>query len=84
MLQETYVSDISKIRRDDSSKCKKKYMFYEEIRTKQNLSYMLFYSKRILYNSKYILMVTTLEISAVFVTRVHCIRTYMPVQTEYV
>ena len=47
-------------------------MFYEEIRIKQGLSYISFCPLRILYNSKFILMETSLETNAVVVTRVHC------------
>ena len=48
-------------------------MIYEEIRTKQDLSYISIYSLSILYNSKFILMATSLGTNAVVVTRVHCI-----------
>ena len=47
-----------------------KHMFYEEICIKQCLSYISFCSFRILYNSKFILMATSLERNAVVVTRV--------------
>ena len=47
-------------------------MFYEEIRTKRDLSYIPFCLLRILYNSKFI-MVTYLGTNTVIVTRVHCI-----------
>ena len=47
-------------------------MFYKEIRTKQGLSYISIYSLSILYNSKFILMATSLGTNAVVVTRVHC------------
>ena len=46
-------------------------MFYEEIRTKQDLSYISICSLSILYNSKFILMATSLGTNAVIVTRVH-------------
>ena len=42
------------------------------LRIKQGLSYTSFYSLRILYNSKFILMATSLGTKAVDVTRVHC------------
>ena len=48
-------------------------MFYEEIRIKQGLSYILFCPLRILYSSKFIIMATFLATNAVAVTRVHCI-----------
>ena len=48
-------------------------MFNEEIRTKQDLSYISTCSLSILYNSKFILMATSLETNAVVVMRVHCI-----------
>ena len=47
-----------------------KHMFCEEIRIKEDLSIISFWPLRILYNSKFILMATSL---AVVVTRVHCI-----------
>ena len=47
-------------------------MFYEEIRIKQGLSYISFCPLRILYNSEFILMATTLGTNAVVVMRVHC------------
>ena len=47
-------------------------MLYEEIRTKQNLSYISICSLSILY-SKFILMATCLGTNAVVVTRVFCI-----------
>ena len=48
------------------------HMFYEEIRMKQGLSYISFCSLRISYNSKSILMATSLGTNTVIVTRVHC------------
>ena len=51
--------------RGDSNKYPK-HMFYKEIR------YIPFCPLRILYNSKFILMATSLETNAVVVTRVHC------------
>ena len=48
-------------------------MFYEEIRTKQDLSYISICSLSILYNSKFILMATSLGTNSAVVTRVHCI-----------
>ena len=48
-------------------------MFYEEIRTKQGLSYIPICSLSSLYNSKFILMAMSLGTNAVVVTRVHCI-----------
>ena len=50
-----------------------KHMFYEEIRIKQGLSYILFSPLRILYNSKFIMMATFLGTNAVIVTGVQCI-----------
>ena len=47
-------------------------MFYGEIRIKQGLSYISFCPLRILYNSKVILMATSLGTNAVVVTRAHC------------
>ena len=47
-------------------------MLYEEIRTKQDLSYISICSLSILYNSKFILMTTSLGPNAVVVMRVHC------------
>ena len=49
-----------------------KHMFYEDIRIKQGLFYIPFYPLRILYNSNFILMATSLGTNAVVVTRVHC------------
>ena len=48
-------------------------MFYEKIRIKQGLSYISFCPLRSLFNSKFILMATSLGINAVIVKRVHCI-----------
>ena len=50
-----------------------KHMFYEEIRTKQELSFKSICSINILYNRKFILIATSLGTNAVVVTRVHCI-----------
>ena len=47
-------------------------MFCEEIRTKQELSYISICSLSGLYNSKLILMATSLRTNAVVVTRVYC------------
>ena len=47
--------------------------FYEEIRMKQGLSYISFCPLRILYNSKFIIMATSLGTYAVVLTRVLCI-----------
>ena len=47
-------------------------MFFEEIRTKQDLSYMSSCSLTIPYNSKFILMATSLGTNTVVVTRVYC------------
>ena len=58
--------------RGDSNKYPK-HIFYEEIRIKQSLSYILFCPLRILYNSKVIIMATFFGTNAVAVTRVHCI-----------
>ena len=51
-------------------------MFYEEIRIKQGLSNISFCPLRILYNSKFIIIATSLGTNAVVVTRVHCISEY--------
>ena len=48
-------------------------MFYEEIKTKQDLSYLSVCLLSILYNSNFILMETSLGTNNVVVTRVHCI-----------
>ena len=48
-------------------------MFCEEIRIKQGLSYISFCPFRILYNSKFILMATSLETNDIVLTKVHCI-----------
>ena len=48
-------------------------MFYEEIRTNQDLSYISICSLSILYNSKFIVMAISLETNAVVVTSVHYI-----------
>ena len=47
-------------------------MFYEKIKTKRDLSHILICSLRILYNSKFVLIATSLGTNAVVVTRVHC------------
>ena len=52
-------------------------MIYEEIRTKQGISYISFCPLRILYNSKFIIMATFMGTNAVVVTRVHCTLKYM-------
>ena len=49
-----------------------KHMFYEEIRIKQGPSYISFCPLRVLYNSKFILMATSLGTNAVVLPRVHC------------
>ena len=51
------------------------HMFYEEIRTKQGLSYISICSLCILFNSELFLMATSLRKNAIVVTRVHCINT---------
>ena len=48
-----------------------KHMFSEEIRTKQYPSYISFCPLRILYNSKFIIMATSLGTNAGVVRRVH-------------
>ena len=48
-------------------------MFYVEIRTKQDLSYISVCLLSILYHSKFILMAFSLGTNNVVVTRVHCI-----------
>ena len=47
-------------------------MFYEEIRTKQDLSYISICTLSILYNSKFILMAMSSGTNDVVITRVHC------------
>ena len=47
-------------------------MFYEEIRTKQDLSYISVCLFSILYNSKLVLMALSLGTNAVVIRRVHC------------
>ena len=47
-------------------------MFCEEIRIKQGISYISFCPLRVLYNSKFMLMATSLVTNAVIVMRVHC------------
>ena len=54
------------------SKIYPKHMLHEEIRTKQDLSYISIYSLSILYNSKFVLMAKSLRRNAGFVTRIHC------------
>ena len=49
-----------------------KHMFCKEVRIKQGFSYIAFYPLRILNNSKFIIMATSLAINAVVVTTVHC------------
>ena len=56
----------------DSNKYPKR-IFYKEIRTKQDHSYISMCSLSILYKSKFILMTMYLGANAVVVTRVHCI-----------
>ena len=56
----------------DSNKYSK-HMFYEEIRIKQGVSYISFCPLKTLYNSKFILMATSMGTNAVVVTRVHCL-----------
>ena len=48
-------------------------MFYEEVRTTQDLSYISICSLSILYNCKFVLMSMSLGTNAIVVTRVHCI-----------
>ena len=47
-------------------------MFFEEIRTKEDISYTSICSFSILYNSKFVLMAMYLGTKAVVETRVHC------------
>ena len=54
-----------------------KHMFCEETRTKQCLSYISFCALNILYNSKFILMATSLGTNAVILTRVPCNNFYI-------
>ena len=51
-----------------------KHMFCQETRIKQGLSYISLCLLRILYNSKVILMATSLGTNAVVVTRLNCIQ----------
>ena len=51
-------------------------MFYEEIKIKQGPSYISFCPLRILYNSKFILMATSLGTNAIVIKRDHCIRSF--------
>ena len=48
-----------------------KHILYGEIRIKQGLFYLSFCPLKILYNSKFIIMATSLGTNAVVVTRVH-------------
>ena len=52
-------------------------MFYEEIRTKQDLFYISICVLSFLYNSKFILMAMSWGTNAVVVTRVHCNNKYI-------
>ena len=47
-------------------------MFYDKVRIKQDISYILIWSLSILYKSKFNLLATFLRTNAVVVTRVHC------------
>ena len=47
-------------------------MFYDEIRIKQDISYISLCPLRILQHSKFIIMATFLGTNAVVVMRVHC------------
>ena len=49
-----------------------KHMFYEKIRINQDFSFISIWSLSILYNSKFVLIATSLGTNAVVVTRVHC------------
>ena len=51
-------------------------MFCEEIRIKKGIFYISLCPLRILYNSKFMLMATSLVTNAVIVTRVHCSSLY--------
>ena len=59
-------------------------MFVEEIRTKQDRSYISFCSLDILYNCKLFLMTTSLGTNAFVVTRVHCISSvpFLPISEK--
>ena len=57
-------------------------MFYEEIRIKQGLSYISFCPLRILYNSKFIIMATSLGTNAVVIMGVHCTISDMSIGTK--
>ena len=54
-----------------------KYLIYEGIRIKQDISNKTFCSLNILYNNEFILVATSLGISAVYVTRAHCSSRYL-------
>ena len=74
ILKDTCFEYLLKLpHRGDSNKFPK-HMFCGEIRTIQDLSYISFCSVRILYNSKFILMATSLGTNAMIVAKVHCIR----------
>ena len=62
---------IASGRRGDSN-IYPKHMFCEETRMQQGLSYISFCPVRLLSNSKFILMATSLGTNAVVVTRIHC------------
>ena len=55
-----------------------KHILYEEIRTKQGLSYISFCPLRILCSSKLIIMATYFGTNAVVVTSVHCMAFHVP------
>ena len=54
-----------------------KHVFYGYIRTKQDLFYISICSLSILYNSKFILMATSLGTNDVVVMKVHCMSSYL-------
>ena len=57
-----------------------KHMFFKEIKSKQELSYMSICSLSILYNSKFILMATSLGTNTVLVMMVHCRYLFMNIE----
>ena len=62
---ETYISDIC---------YNPKHMYNEKLRINHGLSYISFCPLMIRYNSKFIILATSLWTNAAIVTRVHCIR----------
>ena len=71
-FQARYVLDVVRIASLRGFLQISKTYVFEEIRIKQCLSNISFCPLRILYNSNFILMATSLGTNAVVVTRVHC------------